>query len=73
LINDHDVQLKEFSQDILTRLAKVSAEVLTETAQNDELTGRIFKSFSEARTNGIRWGEIAEQAYMQARSAAEKA
>jgi len=70
LVNDHGVQLKPFSQDILTRLAEVSADVLTETAQSDELTGRIFKSFSDARTEGIRWGEIAEQAFMNARSKA---
>jgi TRAP-type mannitol/chloroaromatic compound transport system substrate-binding protein len=70
LVNDHGVQLKPFSQDILTRLAEVSSEVLAETAQADELTGRIFKSFSDARAEGIRWGEIAEQAFMNARSKA---
>ena len=71
LINDHDVQLQRFSDEILTELAKVSAEVVAEAANTDDLSKRIFDSFSEARRGSIRWGAISEQAFTQARSLIE--
>lgn len=71
LINEHGVQLNRFSDEILQKLAIVSAEVVADAAKADDLTKRVFDSFMEARRGSIRWGRISEQAFMHARSLAE--
>jgi len=68
LITEHGVDLRRFSDDILQKLAHISAEVLAETANADPFAKRVFDSFSEARQGSMRWGAIAEQAFMHARS-----
>lgn len=67
LINEHGVILRKFNDDILRRLGEVSAEVVAEAANHDDLARRIFESYSAARAGSMRWGEIAEQAFMFAR------
>ncbi|TNE61571.1 MAG: ABC transporter substrate-binding protein [Alphaproteobacteria bacterium] len=71
LIKDHGVHLKRFNDDIMAQLAKVSAEVLADAARSDELTKRVFDSFSISRASSMRWGAISEQAFAHARSLAE--
>ncbi len=68
LINEHDVNLLKFNDDILRALGSVSNEVVAEVANHDELSKRIFDSYVAGRTNGRRWGEIAEKAFMDARN-----
>ncbi len=67
LVNEHGVQLKRFDDNVLRALAKISSEVLAETAQIDDITGRVFESFVKARAESMRWGEIAERAFSEAR------
>lgn len=71
LVNEHDVQLKRFSDDILKELGRISAEVVAETANHDDLTRRIYESYKAARTQSMRWGAIAEQGFMNARQLSE--
>jgi TRAP-type mannitol/chloroaromatic compound transport system substrate-binding protein len=71
LINEHGVELHRFSDEILARLAIVAGEVVADAANADELTKRVFDSFSAARKNSMRWGAISEQAFTHARSLAE--
>lgn len=71
LINEHGVELLRFSDDILETLAKVSAEVVADAANADELTKRVYDSFMAARRGSMRWGAISEQAFMNARSLSE--
>ena len=68
LINEHDVNLLKFNDDILRILGTVSNEVVAEVANHDELSKRIFDSYTSARTDARRWGEIAEKAFMDARN-----
>ncbi|MBL4836197.1 MAG: TRAP transporter substrate-binding protein [Kordiimonadaceae bacterium] len=72
LINEHQVELLRFSDDILAKLAEVSAEVLLDAANNDPFTKKVFDSFSAARKSSMRWSSISEQAFMHARSLANK-
>jgi len=71
LINEHGVELLRFSDDILAKLAVVSAEVVADVANADELTKRVYDSFMDARRGSMQWGSISEQAFMNARSLAE--
>lgn len=68
LLNEHEVNLLKFNDDILRTLGTVSNEVVAEVANHDELSKRIFDSYIAARTDGMRWGEIAEKAFMDARN-----
>ncbi|MFC3050774.1 TRAP transporter substrate-binding protein [Kordiimonas pumila] len=72
LIDEHGVQLKRFSDDILKTLAEVSATVLADTASADPFSKKVFDSFSDARSSSMKWGAIAEQAFMNARSLVAK-
>ena len=67
LINQHGVQLKRFSDDILKALGTTSKTVLEEAAKTDDITARVFDSFMKARRQAIRWGGIAERAFANAR------
>lgn len=71
LVKDHGVTLRRFDNAILRRLAEISAEVLAEAAARDEMTGRVFNSFQAARAGGMRWGEVAEEAFTSARRLAD--
>jgi TRAP-type mannitol/chloroaromatic compound transport system substrate-binding protein len=68
LIDQHGVQLRRFSDEILREFARISAEVLDEVAANDELTSRVYQSYKASMGRTMRWGEISEQAYAQARA-----
>lgn len=71
LINEHGVTLHKFNDNILRTLGQVSAEVIAETANHDDLARQIYDSFTAARTDGMRWGNIAEKAFMEARNLSE--
>lgn len=71
LVNEHDVVVRKFNDEILAVLGSVSKEVVAEAANHDELARRVFDSYSAARTGSIRWGEIAENAFMNARKLSE--
>lgn len=68
LTSEHGINLKAFSDDILAKMASVSAEVLADTAKADPFTQKVFDSFSASREGSMRWGSISEQAFMNARS-----
>lgn len=72
LTNEHGVQLKRFSDDILRKLATISAEVLADAAKADSMTARVFESFQNARRGAVRWGKVSEQAFAHARSLIEQ-
>jgi TRAP-type mannitol/chloroaromatic compound transport system substrate-binding protein len=68
LTQEHVVQVRKFDDSILRALGHVSGEVMAETAQHDPLTQRIHESFLKFRKSAIRWGELSERAYLNARS-----
>ena len=71
LVTEHGVKLHKFNDDILRTLGQVSAEVVAEAGAHDELSSQIYDSFSTARSGSMRWGNIAEKAFMEARNLSE--
>jgi len=67
LVEEHDVQLKTFSDDILRRMKVVAEEVLTETAKADASTNEIYQSYTSFMKSFKGWNAISEQAYARAR------
>lgn len=68
LVNEHGVKLKRFSDEILTRMAELSAEVMVEAANSDAITREVYESFKASRASSMRWNAISEMAFTSARS-----
>jgi TRAP-type mannitol/chloroaromatic compound transport system substrate-binding protein len=68
LIEQHGVQVQKFDDAILQALGKVSGEVLAESKGHDQITRRVYESFIKFRRSAVRWGELSERGYLNARS-----
>jgi TRAP-type mannitol/chloroaromatic compound transport system substrate-binding protein len=69
LINEHNVQLKRFPDDVLEGFGKASGEVIAQMRDGgDEITKKIASSFLEHRQNLMDWSSYGEFAFMQARA-----
>lgn len=67
LLNKHGVQLRKFSDEVMTEIGKASGEVMREVAASDEMTGKIFKNFADFRKKAIRWSDLSEGSYWASR------
>ena len=70
LIKKHGVEVRKFSDPILEVLGRVSGEVLAELGNSDPLTRRVYESFIKNRRSLMKWGEISDRAFYNARSLA---
>jgi TRAP-type mannitol/chloroaromatic compound transport system substrate-binding protein len=68
LANDPAIQVRKLDDSILQALGKMSGEVLQETGRKDDLTRRVHDSFIKFRTSALRWGDISERAFLNARA-----
>ncbi len=68
LVDEHGVQLRRFSDELLAQIGKVSAEVVAEIAGQDPFSSRVYGSFDAFRKNSIAYTRISEEAYTQARA-----
>lgn len=68
LIHQHGVQVRKFDDTILQALGKISGEVMAEISEKDPLTRRVYDSFINFRRAAVRWGELSERGYLNARS-----
>lgn len=67
LIDEHGVQLRIFSDEILKEIGRVSGLVVREAGDEDELSRRIFASFLQARAQGMELSAINDEPYLAAR------
>ena len=67
LVDEHNVQLRNFAPEILAELRRVSEEVMNEMATKDAFTQKVHQSFSEALELQRKWTGIADQAFLNAR------
>lgn len=67
LRNKHDVDVRPFSDDILTNLGKLSGEVLRDLVASNPLSQEVFESLVTFRTQSIAWSKFSEAAFAQAR------
>jgi TRAP-type mannitol/chloroaromatic compound transport system substrate-binding protein len=68
LAKDPAIQLRKLDDSILQSLGKFSGEILAETSRIDDLARRVYESFMRFRRAAVRWGEISEQSYLNARA-----
>ena len=63
LINDHGVELKQFSEEVYDSFGEASEEVYEEVRDHSELASRIYDSFASARQAIGGWMAISDVAY----------
>ncbi len=67
LVEEHDVQLRSFSDEIWARVGEISEQVVADTANADPLTRRVYESYARARAEIRRWALVSEAPYYQKR------
>lgn len=67
LINEHGVMLRTLPQEVVVELGNMTHKVLTEMADEDPFTKRVYESFLKYRADAIEWAKIGEHAFMDAR------
>jgi TRAP-type mannitol/chloroaromatic compound transport system substrate-binding protein len=67
LINEHNVDLRAFPDSVLERLRALSEEVVSEIADRDALSAKVFESYRAFQSQVMSWHDISERAYMNIR------
>lgn len=68
LRNKHNVDVRPFSNDILTGLGKLSGEVLRDLVSSNPLSQEVFESLIKFRSQSIAWSKFSESSFAQART-----
>jgi len=68
LINDHGVELRQFSDEIYDSFGEAAQEVFDETRQHSELAAKIHDSFAKARDDIGRWTGLSDAAFVNQRN-----
>ncbi len=69
LVDEHNVDLRPFPEDVLSTLKKLSDAVVAEIAEQDAMSKKVYQSFSAFREQVVAWHDISERAYLNARGA----
>ena len=67
LVEEHGVQLRRLPDDVLVKLKDISKEVVAEAGLENELAGRIHKSYTTFQQDVAKYHSYSEQAYLNAR------
>jgi len=68
LVNDHGVQLRRQSDDILRAIGVAADEVMAEVGATDDISKRIYANFMDFRKKAMGWTSLSETAYTAARA-----
>jgi len=68
LVQDKNIIIRKFDDPLLRALGKASAEVLAEVGNKDPLTRKIYQSYTEFRNRAVRWSELSERGFLNARA-----
>jgi TRAP-type mannitol/chloroaromatic compound transport system substrate-binding protein len=68
-VNEHQVDLRKFPDEVLAQLKQVSDEVVAEIADKDPLSNKVYESFKAFRDQASAWHDVSERADLNARGA----
>jgi TRAP-type mannitol/chloroaromatic compound transport system substrate-binding protein len=68
LRQDKNIEIRKFDDTILKAFGERSGEVMAEVGAKDPLTRRTYQSYMEFRNRYTPWSDMAERAYLNARS-----
>lgn len=67
LVEEHDVQLRAFPEDVIKALYESSQQVLQQQVESDSESARIFESYQAFQTQVRGFTDVGEFAYLKAR------
>jgi TRAP-type mannitol/chloroaromatic compound transport system substrate-binding protein len=67
LLDKHGVDMRPFPDDVIAKLKQLSGEVVSEIAQKDEFSQKVFASYQKFLEQSAKWSSISELAYLKAR------
>jgi TRAP-type mannitol/chloroaromatic compound transport system substrate-binding protein len=67
LVDEHGVQVRKFSDEVLVGLGNLAGEVLNDEASADPLAREVMDSLLNFRKSAMNWAGMSEQAFMAAR------
>ncbi|MEZ5857015.1 MAG: TRAP transporter substrate-binding protein [Hyphomicrobiaceae bacterium] len=67
LVTKHNVQLREFSDEIYKKAGSAAKDVLASVAKSDPFTQKVYDSYMGFRKKAVEWSRLGEQGYMQKR------
>ena len=70
LVNKHGVKIRNYPQDIITQMYKISRDVLEETAQEDSLTNRVYSNWSKFQQLSMDYQPLSNYGFIKDRSKA---
>ena len=65
LVNKHNVQMRQFPESVLDELKSLSAQVMRELGESDEMTMKVYNSYMQFKKNAQTWHNISEKLYYQ--------
>jgi TRAP-type mannitol/chloroaromatic compound transport system substrate-binding protein len=68
LVNQHGVELVEFSDDIYRAVGEAAKDVLARAGDADPLTKRVYESFMAFREKALGWTQLSDQSYANKRA-----
>lgn len=68
LVEDHDVRLRRFPDEVLERLRELTARVIAAAMESDPLLARVAESYQAFQRESSAWRAVAADAFLAARS-----
>ena len=68
ITDDPAIQISKLDDSVLQTLGKLSGEVLADVGKKDALSRKVYDSYMKFRTAVVRWGDISERAFLNARA-----
>jgi TRAP-type mannitol/chloroaromatic compound transport system substrate-binding protein len=67
LLKKHGVDMRPYPDDVIGKLKTLAAEVVSEIAQKDDTTEKVYASYQKFLQQSKEWSSISELAYLKAR------
>jgi len=67
LVNEENIQLRQFPEDVMTRVQEISADIRSDAGNEGDLERRIYESYEDALKKMRAWASISDSPYMMAR------
>lgn len=67
LLEKHGVEMRPYPDDVITTLKRLAETVVSEIAQKDEFSQKVFASYQKFLQQSREWSGISELAYLRAR------
>jgi len=67
LINEHEVEMREFPQEVLDKFRQLSQQVVAEVVGDDPFAREIYDSYQKFLSKSKAWFDVSERAYLNIR------